>query len=248
MRVNCPANLILPEECRLLGYKIPGRTSQETQCVSVKSPEGYCYVRFEVFMAVTMKNALFWDIKTQFIPHKKHYVSATEPSRLMPYKIWSVHGSDYDECRLLRCDAVWLLLEPTLVFLHSVLTANVDPSWLILFTLMMVATRFSEMSVPTRTILRHIPEDGILYSHSRENLKSHPPWFNVIAFSPVLNKTLSLYPWRSDISQGSLRVLEHAVIMQLVQLRQSRCSTEPDRCVSVHPVCFVLCAFPHSAV
>jgi hypothetical protein len=24
------------------------------------------YVRFEVFTAVTMKNAVFWDIKTQF--------------------------------------------------------------------------------------------------------------------------------------------------------------------------------------
>jgi hypothetical protein len=39
-------------------------------------------VRFEVFTAVTMKNAVFWDIKTQFVLHRKHYVSATEPSRL----------------------------------------------------------------------------------------------------------------------------------------------------------------------
>jgi hypothetical protein len=32
-------------------------------------------VRFEVFTAVTMKNALFWDIKTQFVPHRKHITS-----------------------------------------------------------------------------------------------------------------------------------------------------------------------------
>jgi hypothetical protein len=30
-----------------------------------------------------------------------HYVSATELSRLMLYKIYGFHGSDYEECRLL---------------------------------------------------------------------------------------------------------------------------------------------------
>jgi hypothetical protein len=56
------------EECRILGYKNPVRTSQET-----------------------------------------HYVSATEPSRLMLCKIRGFRGGDYEECRLLGCDAVWLL-------------------------------------------------------------------------------------------------------------------------------------------
>jgi hypothetical protein len=32
-------------------------------------------VRFEVFTAVTMKNAVFWDIKTQFVPHRRHITS-----------------------------------------------------------------------------------------------------------------------------------------------------------------------------
>jgi hypothetical protein len=32
-------------------------------------------VRFEVFTAVTMKHAVFWDIKTQFVPHRKHITS-----------------------------------------------------------------------------------------------------------------------------------------------------------------------------
>jgi hypothetical protein len=41
-----------------------------------------------------------------------HYVSATEPSRLMLCKIWGVHGCDYEECRLLGCYAVWLLSKP----------------------------------------------------------------------------------------------------------------------------------------
>jgi hypothetical protein len=30
---------------------------------------------FEVFTAVTMKNAVFSDIKTQFIPHRRHITS-----------------------------------------------------------------------------------------------------------------------------------------------------------------------------
>jgi hypothetical protein len=35
----------------------------------------YEYVRFEVFTAVTMKNVVFWDIKTQFVSHRKHITS-----------------------------------------------------------------------------------------------------------------------------------------------------------------------------
>jgi hypothetical protein len=45
------------------------------------------YVESDVFTAVTMRNAVFWDINTQFVPHKTHCVSATEPSRLMRCKI-----------------------------------------------------------------------------------------------------------------------------------------------------------------
>jgi hypothetical protein len=33
------------------------------------------YVKFGVFTAVTMKNALFLDIKTQFVPHRKDITS-----------------------------------------------------------------------------------------------------------------------------------------------------------------------------
>jgi hypothetical protein len=43
----------------------------------------------------------------------------------------------------------------------------------IVVTLMMDATRSYETSVFTRATRRHIPEDGILHSHRRENLKSY---------------------------------------------------------------------------
>jgi hypothetical protein len=32
-------------------------------------------VIFEVFMAVTMKNAIFWDIKPHFVLHRRHTTS-----------------------------------------------------------------------------------------------------------------------------------------------------------------------------
>jgi hypothetical protein len=58
------------------------------------------------------------------------------------------------------------------VMLHLLGTANV-PSSLTLFILLMETMRSSETSVLTRTTRRHIPEDGILHSDSRENLKSY---------------------------------------------------------------------------
>jgi hypothetical protein len=57
--------------------------------------------------------------------------------------------------------------------IRLLVTANVVGSSAILITLVMEAILSSETSVLTRTTRRNIPEDSIIHSHRRENLKCY---------------------------------------------------------------------------
>jgi hypothetical protein len=53
------------------------------------------------FTGVTMKNHVFWDIETQFLPHRTYIKSPLKTSLLKLCTIWGSHGSDYEECCVL---------------------------------------------------------------------------------------------------------------------------------------------------
>jgi hypothetical protein len=78
---------------------------------------------------------------------------------------------EYEEYRILGFQAVWLYVF-LCIGLAFLLLANDVPISLNIFTLMLEAIFSSETSVLKRATLRIIPEDDILHSHRRGNLKS----------------------------------------------------------------------------
>jgi hypothetical protein len=98
------------EECRLLGYKTPVHTSQETHYFSTTELIPLILCKIWRFHGSDYEECRLLGYKTPVrTSQDTHYVSATESSQLMLCKIWGFHGSDYEECRLLGYDVVWLL-------------------------------------------------------------------------------------------------------------------------------------------
>jgi hypothetical protein len=77
------------EECRLLVYKTPFRTSQETHNFSTTELSQLMLCKIWGFTAVTMKNAVFWDVTScgscknvrigwwrRYVPPKRRFIQA----------------------------------------------------------------------------------------------------------------------------------------------------------------------------
>jgi hypothetical protein len=58
-----------------LGYENPFRTSQETLYLSAAEPSQLMLCKIEIFTAVTVRSAVFWNMKTDFVPHRRHITS-----------------------------------------------------------------------------------------------------------------------------------------------------------------------------
>jgi hypothetical protein len=106
-------------------------------------------------MAETMKNVIFWGLKSQFVPHRRHITSPLQSpagSRYVRFEVFKAATMKNTAfCDVTTCDVFRLLV-----------TANGVPSTPILVSLMMEAIYSSQTLVPTRAMGRNISEDGIL--------------------------------------------------------------------------------------
>jgi hypothetical protein len=85
------------EECRLLGYKTPVRTSQERHYFSATEPSLLTLCKIWGFHGGDYEELRLLGYKIQVrTSQKTHYVSAKESSQLMLCKIWGFHGGDYE--------------------------------------------------------------------------------------------------------------------------------------------------------
>jgi hypothetical protein len=66
------------EECRLLGYKNPIRTSQETHYVSATEISRLMLCKIWGFHGGDYEECRLLGYKTQFVPHRKHITSLVQ--------------------------------------------------------------------------------------------------------------------------------------------------------------------------
>jgi hypothetical protein len=159
-------------------------------------------------MAVTMKNGVFCDVTSCGSCWNRRfwgtYVGGGKNRQTRTMQAVTINW------RKLRRNTKLSMVAFLCTMLQLLVTANVVPSSLILFSLMMEATNFSETSVLTRVTSRHNPEDGILYylSSCLERLsKTMKVTLNI--FSP--KSRVSRFGRTEYLVQARATVSEHSV-------------------------------------
>jgi hypothetical protein len=109
-----------------------------------------CCVGFEVFTAVTMKNAVFWDVAPcGFIINRRF----GGKSRL--HLLGTTNDASEEKCKTVA-NRLTTLRQPSNIFQRSFFSS----------TLKIETTRSSETSVYNKLTQRHIPEDGIFHNQN----------------------------------------------------------------------------------
>jgi hypothetical protein len=170
-------------------------------------------------MAITMKNVAFWDIRSQFIPHRKHYMSATELSLLMLCKIWDFHGGYYEECRLLGYKNPVQSLEET----HYISTTELADS----YRPDDGGHTLAEMSVLTTSTRHHIPFfKASLHLKGNVQYNQTPPLVEDEALKNALRSVLQL-PFTANAVPSSPMLV--TLMMETIRSCESFLTRHPRR-------------------